>query len=361
LQPSTENALRRERLAANFAGWKVDTLLITALPNVRYLSGFTGSNAALLLTAREAILFTDPRYTFQAGQECDCRVAITKNHLLPAVIAAISRRKLKRIGIERDRMTFQAYDLLREKLPLGAEMVPIVAPVETLRMVKSAEEIARIRRAVDTNSKAFAAALQRLKPGITENDLAAELDFQMRRHGAEGCAFETIVASGARAALPHARPTRNRIEPDQLLLIDMGATQDGYASDMTRTVFVGWAKPEWKRRYKAVLEAQLAAIASIRAGVAADKPDREARRVLAAHGLEKEFTHSTGHGLGLEIHEPPRLGKKEKTILQAGMAITVEPGIYLKDKGGIRIEDTVVVTESGCEILTPTTKDLTVF
>jgi Xaa-Pro aminopeptidase len=141
----------------------------------------------------------------------------------------------------------------------------------------------------------------------------------------------------------------------------MGATQDGYASDMTRTVFVGLARAEWKRRYRAVLEAQLAAIAVIRAGVPADKPDREARRVLTAHGLEKEFTHSTGHGLGLEIHEPPRIGKKEKTILQAGMAITVEPGIYLKDKGGIRIEDTVVVTETGCEILTPTTKDLTVF
>ncbi|MFN7935461.1 MAG: Xaa-Pro peptidase family protein [Bryobacteraceae bacterium] len=361
MQPSTEHAPRRERLIANFAEWKVDSLLVTALPNVRYLSGFTGSNAALLLTPRESTLFTDPRYTFQSAQECDCRVAITKNHLLPAVVSAISRRKLKRIGVERDRLTFQAFDFLREKLPLGVEMAPLTAAVETLRMVKSPEEITRIRRAVNTNSKAYAAALTRLRPGMSENDLAAELDFQMRRHGAEGCAFETIVASGARAALPHARPTRNRIEPDQLLLIDMGAAQDGYASDMTRTVFVGSAKSEWKRRYRAVLEAQLAAIAAIRAGVAAAKPDREARRVLAAHGLDKEFTHSTGHGLGLEIHEPPRLGKKETTILQAGMTITVEPGIYLKDKGGIRIEDTVLVTESGCEILTPTTKDLTVF
>lgn len=361
MQSSTEYSARRERLEASFAEWKVDALLITALPNVRYLCGFTGSNGTLLVTPRETTLFTDPRYTFQAAEECDCRVAITKNHLLPAVVAGVKRKKLKRVGVERERMTFLAYDFLREKLPLGTEMVPLTAAVETLRMVKSADELERIRRAVKTNSKAFDAALQRLKVGMTENDLAAELDFQMRRHGAEGCAFETIVASGARSALPHARPSQNRIEADQLLLIDMGATQEGYASDMTRTVFVGLPRAEWKRRYRAVLAAQLAAIAAIRAGVAASKPDLEARKVLAAHGLEKEFTHSTGHGLGLEIHEPPRIGKKEKTILQAGMAITVEPGIYLKDKGGIRIEDTVVVTETGCEILTPTTKDLTVF
>jgi len=356
-----EYSARRERLQASFAEWKVDAVLITALPNVRYLCGFTGSNGALLVTPREATLFTDPRYTFQTAEECDCRVAITKNHLLPAVVAAVTRKKLKRIGMERERMTFLGYDFLREKLPLGTEMIPLTAAVETLRMVKSADEIAKIRKSVQTNSRAFDAALQRLKVGMTENDLAAELDFQMRRHGAEGCAFETIVASGARSALPHARPTQNRIEADQLLLIDMGATQDGYASDMTRTVFVGLPRGEWKRRYRAVLAAQLAAIAAIRAGAAASKPDSEARKVLAAHGLEKEFTHSTGHGLGLEIHEPPRIGKKEKTILQAGMTITVEPGIYLKDKGGIRIEDTVVVTETGCEILTPTTKDLTVF
>ncbi len=339
----------------------MDALLITALPNVRYLSGFTGSNAALLLTERDATLFTDPRYTFQAGQESDCRVSITKNHLLPAVVATVGRRKLRRLGIEKDRMTFHAYDFLREKLPLGSGMVPLAASVETLRMVKSDEEIGRIRRSVITNSNAFAAAMKKLTRRMSENDLAAELDFQMRRQGAEGCAFETIVASGARSALPHARPTRNPIEPDQLLLIDMGATQEGYASDMTRTVFVGSAKPVWKRRYRAVLEAQLAAIAAIRSGVAAGKPDSEARKVLAAHGLDKEFTHSTGHGLGLEIHEPPRIGKKEKTTLRAGMVITVEPGIYLKDQGGIRIEDTVLVTETGCEILTPTTKDLTVF
>jgi Xaa-Pro aminopeptidase len=339
----------------------VDALLITALPNVRYLSGFTGSNAALLLTERDATLFTDPRYTFQAGQECDCRIAITKNHLLPAVVATLGRRKLRRLGIEKDRMSFHAYDFLREKLPLGSGLVPLAATVETLRMVKSDEEIARIRRSVITNSNAFAAAMKKLTPRMSENDLAAELDFEMRRQGAEGSAFETIVASGPRSALPHARPTRNSIEPDRLLLIDMGATQEGYASDMTRTVFVGSAKPVWKRRYRAVLEAQLAAIAAIRPGVAAGKPDREARKVLAAHGLDKEFTHSTGHGLGLEIHEPPRIGKKEKTTLRAGMVITVEPGIYLKGQGGIRIEDTVLVTETGCEVLTPTTKDLTVF
>lgn len=346
---------------AGFADWKVDAFLVTALPNIRYLTGFTGSNAALLVTPRESILFTDPRYTFQAAQETDCRVIITKNHLLPAVVSALGRRKLRHIGFEKDRIPYITYDFLREKLPLATGLTGVTAAADKLRMVKSPEEIARIRRSVETNSKAYAQALKKLRPGMRENELAAELDYQMRRHGAEAQAFETIVASGAHAALPHARPTQNPIEANQLLLIDMGASQDGYTSDMTRTVFVGSAKPEWKRRYRAVLEAQQTAIAAIRDGVKASTPDREARRVLARHGLDKQFTHSTGHGLGLEIHEAPRIGKKEKTILRAGMVITVEPGIYLKDKGGIRIEDTVLVTLTGCEILTPTTKDLTVF
>jgi Xaa-Pro aminopeptidase len=193
---------------------------------------------------------------------------------------------------------------------------------------------------------------------MRECDLAAEIDYQMRRLGAAQTAFETIVATGARAALPHARPGNAVIEANRLLLIDMGATQDGYTSDMTRTVSVGSAPREWRRNYRAVLEAQLAAIDAVRPGVTAAKPDKAARQVLERHGLEKTFTHSTGHGLGLEIHEAPRLGRKEKTKLLAGMVVTIEPGIYLEGKGGIRIEDTVLVTANGCEILTPTSKDL---
>jgi Xaa-Pro aminopeptidase len=193
---------------------------------------------------------------------------------------------------------------------------------------------------------------------MKESDLAAELEYRMRRLGAEKPAFETIVAGGVRSALPHAQPTAAALEG--MVVVDMGAFVDGYASDMTRMLFIGSPNAKVKRAYKAVLEAQLAAIDAVRAGVSAGRVDRAARSTLRAHGLDRAFVHSTGHGLGLEIHEPPRLGKGEKTRLRAGMAITIEPGVYVEGWGGIRIEDTVVVTERGCDVLTPTGKTLRV-
>jgi Xaa-Pro aminopeptidase len=196
--------------------------------------------------------------------------------------------------------------------------------------------------------------------GMTERDLAAEIEYRMRRLGAEKPSFETIVAGGRRSALPHAQPTAAPLRTGQLVVIDMGAFVDGYASDMTRMLFLGTPGARVKRVYAAVLEAQLAGIDAVRAGVPACKVDAAARRVLRAHGFERAFVHSTGHGLGLEIHEPPRLGKRDKTILQPGMAVTVEPGVYLENFGGIRIEDTVEVTATGCRVLTPTPKELRV-
>jgi Xaa-Pro aminopeptidase len=226
-------------------------------------------------------------------------------------------------------------------------------------MVKSAGELAAIRQSVVTNSRALDAVLGHFQPGVTEMELAGEIEYQMRKLGAEKPSFDTIVASGARSAMPHAHPTKAAIERGALL-IDMGAFENGYASDMTRTFFVGKAPRAAARIYKAVLEAQLAAIDAVRAGVKAGQVDRAARNVLKAHGLEQAFMHSTGHGLGLEIHEPPRIGKKEQTRLEAGMAITIEPGAYVEGVGGVRIEDTVIVTATGCEILTPTSKEMRV-
>lgn len=224
-------------------------------------------------------------------------------------------------------------------------------------MVKSPDEIALIRRSVQVNSEAFARTLRRVRVGVREQDIAAELDFQMRMLGAERPAFETIVAAGERSALPHARPSAHQLEENELLLIDMGATLDGYASDMTRVAYAGTPPKKVRDMYRAVLEAQLAAIDAVRPGITAGKVDRVARGVLKLYKLDRQFTHSTGHGLGLEIHEPPRLGRKDKTRLQAGMAITIEPGAYVEGLGGIRIEDTVLVTERGCEVLTPTSKE----
>jgi Xaa-Pro aminopeptidase len=227
-------------------------------------------------------------------------------------------------------------------------------------MVKSPQEIARIRCSVQTNSQAFEKTVQSIRPGVSEFHIAAELEFQMRRLGAEKPAFETIVAAGSRSALPHARPSDRKVGVNELLLIDMGACQDGYMSDMTRVLFFGKPDRRMKTMYNAVLKAQLAGIAAVREGVTAGQVDQKARQVLESEGLGKEFLHSTGHGLGLEIHELPRVGRRDKTRLKAGMVITIEPGAYIRDFGGIRIEDTVLVTKNGCEILTPTSKELMV-
>jgi Xaa-Pro aminopeptidase len=353
-----------ETVSGGLADRKVDAILISAGPNVRYLTGFTGDNAALLVQPGRATLFTDPRFEIQSAQETagtGCRLKISRGPLLVDVAAAIRRAGLRRIGYEPARMTCDSFEFLKSKLPMKASLEPVRGWVEELRMVKSPEELARIRRSVETNSRAFEQAAARVRPGMKESDLAAELEYRMRRLGAEKPSFDTIVAGGVRSALPHAQPTAARLETGQLVVVDMGALQDGYCSDMTRMLFLGRPTAKVKRTYGAVLEAQLAAIDAVRAGAGTARVDRAARQVLKGYGLDGAFVHSTGHGLGLEIHEPPRIGRRDKSRLAAGMAITIEPGVYLEDFGGIRIEDTVVVTETGCEILTPTPKDLRVY
>jgi len=354
----TECQDRRRRSLAELTGRKLDALLVFHLPNVRYLTGFTGSNAVLLLHPDRAILFTDPRYRLQATQESDCAVRVAKGPLLVAAVKASRRSKIRRLGFESARVDWQAIENVKEHLSLGASLEPVCGLVEDLRRVKSPAEIALIRHSVLTTSEAFRRAIRHARPGIPERDLAAELEYQMRLLGADRPAFETLVTSGPRTALPHARSSSCPLSANRLLLVDMGASQNGYASDMTRMAFFGRPGPRVKRLHRAVLEAQLAALAAVRPGVSAAAVDRRARRVLRDHGLDRAFHHSTGHGLGLEIHEAPRLGKGEKTRLAAGMVCTVEPGAYLEGLGGVRIEDTVLVTQTGCEVLTPTPKEL---
>jgi Xaa-Pro aminopeptidase len=350
---------RRRLLWADLAGRKLDSLVVSTAVNVRYLAGFTGSNAALVVEpGREAVLFTDPRYELQAARETTCRVRTVRGPLLAAVSRHLARRRRRRIGFENTRISFEAHGLLDKDLPLGASLKPAGAMIEELRMVKSAAEIELIRRSMLTASRAFTAAVRKARPGITEAELAGEIEHLMRRFGAEKPAFETIVASGAWSALPHASPRQVALRPNQLLLIDMGACREGYMSDMTRTLFLGRPPAAVRRTYRAVLEAQLEALAAVRDGAAAGEVDRAARRRLHAEGLARAFLHSTGHGLGLEIHEAPRLGRREKTPLRAGMVVTVEPGVYLEGWGGIRIEDTVAVTAAGCEVLSPGSKEL---
>jgi Xaa-Pro aminopeptidase len=354
---ATEYAGRRQQLLSLFPQYRIDALLVTALPNVRYLAGFTGSNGALLLSESRAVLFTDPRYQTQAPLESDCDVKIAKGPLLVEVAKWFGRFGVQRLGFERGRISFESYDFLKRQAA-NFKLIPVSNAIEQIRIVKSPAEIGTIKAAVDLNSAALDQALREFRSGMTEIDLAAEIEYRMRQLGADGPSFDTIVASGARSALPHAHPTTAPIDSNQLLLIDMGATVAGYTSDMTRTLGAGPLPPKAKRIYKAVLESQLAALNAVKAGVRSSVVDGAARSVLKKHGFDKFFVHSTGHGLGLEIHEMPRIGRKDPTILKPGMAITIEPGVYLEGFGGVRIEDTVVVTETGCRILTPTAKDL---
>ena len=353
----TEIEQRRQAASARLAEQKIDAWLIASPANVRYLSDYAGSNGLMLITRTESHFFTDPRYGLDASRGIDCVVHVAKGPLIAAAGAIVTRNKLKRIGFESAWLRYEDYAKLKDLLTLGSSLVPVGRLIEEQRMRKSPAEIERIRTSVQANSEAFSRTMKNIRPGLRERDVAAELDFQMRLLGAGKTAFDTIVAGGARSALPHAQPTDRRLGENELLLIDMGAIVDGYASDMTRTAYIGAPPKRVREVYRAVLEAQLTAMNAVHAGVAASKVDRAARDVLKRFKLDREFIHSTGHGLGLEIHEPPRIGKKEKTRLQAGMAITIEPGVYLDGLGGVRIEDTVLVTENGCEVLTPTPKE----
>lgn len=350
---------RRQKAVEALLQHKLDALLVSSPANVRYLTGYAGSNGLLLLAPGESHFFTDPRYATDARASIDATVHICTKPLIEEAGKLARRKRLRCLGFESAWLHVDSYERLKRAAD-GLKLQGVGGLIEELRAVKSAEEIATIRLSVKTNSEAYSKTLRRIRPGVREMDIAAELDFQMRMAGAEKAAFETIVASGARTALPHAHPTDKQVAAGELLLIDMGAMRDGYASDMTRMAHLGAPPKKIRTLYQAVLEAQLAGVAAVKAGVAAAKVDAAARDVLKRHQLDRAFVHSTGHGLGLEIHEDPRIARKQRARLQAGMVVTIEPGVYLEGLGGIRIEDTVLVTERGCEILTPTPKELAV-
>lgn len=358
--PDREFAARRAALQRRMAEGKLDAFVTGFGPNVRYLTGFTGSNGLVVILPDRAVFFTDPRYRLQAAQEVACAVRVISGLMLPQVAALLRRSHSRRVGFEKNRVSVEVYQTLKDALPMRSSLEMVPGWIEQQRMVKSEAEISAIRTSVELNSKAFERAINHIRPGMREWELAADLDYRVRRLGAEGPAFETIVAAGPRTALPHARPTGARLPARGPILVDMGALLEGYASDMTRMLFLGRPDARFLRAYRAVLEAQLAALDAVAPGVRGHEVDRAARRVLKRHGLDRAFVHSTGHGLGLEIHEPPRIGRKEKTLLHEGMAVTIEPGVYMEGFGGIRIEDTVVVTKKGCEVLTPTSKELRV-
>jgi Xaa-Pro aminopeptidase len=349
---------RQNNLSELLQRHKVDALLVTHLPNVYYLCGFTGS-AGMLLAAQRPVFFADGRYAAQAAAQLQgARLSIARGGTLAAVAATCIKLGLKRVAIESERLTVAQLDVFSKALGKSVKVLRLAGAVEQLRAVKDAEEIELLRAAVELSSKLFRPLLRTLRAGAVESAVAARLEYMARRAGAAGMSFESIIASAQRAALPHGVASAAKLPSTGFVVLDYGVVFEGYCSDMTRTVHLGKAPVEARALYDAVLEAQLAAISMVRPGVTTGEVDRAARQQLKRAKLDRFFTHSTGHGVGLEIHELPRLSAGNDATLQAGMVITVEPGVYLPGKCGVRIEDMLLVTGRGYEVLTPVTKKL---
>lgn len=348
------NRSRRDRIRERLPELEGDALLVTKLVNVRYLTGFSGSYGQLLI-GPEDVFVTDPRYAEQAaGEVPDCRREIDEHrrgwHLVAGLLG-----DAKRLAIEAHDMTLASAGRLAEALP-GVGLVETEGVVERLRMVKDPGEVEAMRRAASLGDTGLRQALGRLREGMTELELAAELEDAMRRAGSEGPSFPTIVAFGESAAEPHHAPGPRRLGHGDLAKLDFGATWGGYRSDMTRTVAFGALPPDLERVYQIVRSAQQAGIEAVAAGRTGAEVDAAARGVVEHAGYA--FGHGTGHGCGLEVHEAPSLRRESADMLAAGMTVTVEPGIYLPGLGGVRIEDLVVVRDGGCDILTHSPKDL---
>lgn len=352
---------RIEKLRERFAGAGVEALYITNPENRFYLSGFTGTAGSLLLGLKNNYLFTDFRYTGQAAQECpDYQVIETSGESSEVLREYLTGEGITLLGLEGDYLTYNQFQTLKEKLG-GVEIKTVDGLVEELRARKDKGELALIEEAVRLADEAFQEVLPLIRPGVSEREVALQLEYSMRRMGAEGAAFKTIVASGYRSALPHGVASARIMAPGDLVTLDFGAVYSGYHSDITRTVVLGRPDKKQEEIYQLVLEAQMSAIESLRAGVKALDVDGAARRIIEQAGYGNQFGHSTGHGVGLSIHEKPRLSAKDQSILEEGMVVTIEPGVYLPGWGGVRIEDTVLVLDGGCRVLTRTPKEKLMF
>jgi Xaa-Pro aminopeptidase len=354
------------RLREGYSRGGCNALLVTSLDNVRYLTGFTGSAAMLLVTGGSALLVTDGRYAEQAtmelgeaGVEADIGIGRVPEQLelLDGAVKGIGR-----LGLEADHVSWglqrKLVDVLGSLTASGGTLVPTAGLVEQLRVVKDPGELARIEMAAEVADVSLAQVKGRLADGVTEQEFAIELDFEMRRRGADDVSFETIVASGPNGSRPHARPSPRQVEEGDLVVVDFGALVEGYHSDMTRTLCPGTVRePELSEVLDAVLIAQRAGVRALRAGVAGGEVDEACRSSLREAGYGDRYVHGTGHGVGLEIHEAPAVGIGSTDILEEGAVVTVEPGAYLPGVGGVRIEDTLVVTTAGARALTKSTKD----
>ncbi len=352
---------RHNRVKNLLAEEELDGILVLSPANRRYLSGFTGTAGCLLITNAVYLILADSRYTEQAKKQCSrFKVIQIQENIWDSLNGVLKDYKVKNVGFEDGFVTCRQYGRMTEKLD-GAYLVPLGDRLDKIRMVKDREEIENIRTAARICERALLHVKPLVKPGTVEKDISLELEFYIRRAGCSGPAFEFIVASGPRSALPHGTAGSRRIRDGDLVVIDLGGKYNGYCSDMTRTFVVGRPNPKQKEIYDTVLIAQTLALNGIKAGMTASGADGIAREIIERAGYGEYFGHGLGHGVGLQIHEAPTLNQRCDTVLEPGMVVTVEPGIYVPDFGGVRIEDLVMVAEDGIENLNSADKELTYF
>lgn len=337
----------------------VDAALISNPHDQYYLTGFTGEDGAVLVTRRQVWLVTDGRFTEQAKREAPwAKALVRKVGLAKATGELVAKLRIKKILVQPETVTLEAMAGLRKNLPKGVKIVQAGGVVRQMRVIKGPAEVEAIRTAIRVSEEAFEVLRRRIKPGMTELEVAALLEYEMHKRGASGPCFPTIAAVDGNAALPHYRPGSVRVPKNGLVLVDWGARVNEYCGDLTRVLLIGRIRPRIRQLYQAVLEAQLTAIDAIRPDIPARLVDQAARGVLEKAGLGRYFVHGTGHGLGIEVHEAPRVASTSEDMLRPGMVVTVEPGAYLPGVGGVRIEDDVLVTETGCELLSRLDKSL---
>jgi Xaa-Pro aminopeptidase len=349
--------MKLEKLREKFSENGIDGLLITSSYNRRYVSNFTGTSGVVLITEGKALFITDFRYTEQAtAQAVGFEIVEHKGPIHEEVATQVKKLGVKNLGFEKEYMTYSSFENYREKV--AAELIPVSGLVEKLRLIKTPQEIKILKDAADIADAAFKHILDFMKPGVTELEVSNELEFFMRKAGATSSSFDIIVASGGRSALPHGVASDKVIETGDFVTLDFGAYYKGYASDMTRTVSVGEPSDKLKEIYNVVLESQLLAMEKIKPGMTGKEADAISRDYITEKGYGDYFGHSLGHGIGLEVHEGPGLSFRSDVVLEPGMVVTVEPGIYLQGVGGVRIEDDTIITEDSNETIIHSPKDL---
>ncbi|CEG22941.1 Xaa-Pro dipeptidase [Planococcus massiliensis] len=349
--------MKLQKLRNEMAEQNIEALLVTSSYNLRYITNFTGSAGLALVTKDRAFFITDFRYTEQASEQVtEFEVVQAKTNLLEEAAEKAKELGIKALAFEQDYVTYSSYLQYKEKL--AAELEPVSGLIEKIRMIKTPEEVEILKAAAKIADDAFEHICGFIKAGQTELEISNELEFFMRKQGATSSSFDTIVASGHRSALPHGVATDKIVEQGDMITLDYGALYNGYISDITRTVAVGEPSEKMKEIYQIVLDSQLLGVEKIGPGMTGIEADAIARDYIKSKGYGEAFGHSTGHGIGLEVHEGPGLSFKSQTVLEPGMAVTVEPGIYLPGIGGVRIEDDILITESGNVRLTNSTKEL---